>query len=70
LKGIASNIANMVREFNLREGMKKTDEMLPRRFFEEKLQDSGKVLPKGDFDMMLSDYYEIRGWTAAPSADV
>lgn len=68
LKGIASNIANMVREFNLREGMKKTDEMLPRRFFEEKLQDSGKVLPKADFDTMLTDYYRIRGWTEPPSS--
>ena len=62
LKGITSNISNKVREFNLREGMKKEDEMLPKRFLEEKLEDSGKVLPKAEFDKMLSDYYRIRGW--------
>ena len=62
LKGIASNIANKVREFNLREGMRKEDEMLPKRFLEEKLEDSGKVLPEAEFDKMLSDYYRIRGW--------
>jgi len=40
--------------------------MLPKRFFEDKLEDSGKVLPKADFDKMLSDYYRIRGWDAPP----
>jgi aldehyde:ferredoxin oxidoreductase len=69
LRDMASNITNKVREFNLREGMKRTDETLPKRFFEEKLQDSGKVLPKAEFDKMLSDYYELRGWSPPP-ADV
>ena len=69
LRTIASNIANSVRQFNLREGMKNTDETLPRRFFEERLEDSGKLLPKADFDKMLSDYYEIRGWKAPPATD-
>ena len=69
LRTIASNIANSVRQFNLREGMKDTDETLPRRFFEERLEDSGKLLPKADFDKMLSDYYEIRGWKAPPATD-
>ncbi len=62
LERISSNIANKVREFNLREGMKKEDEMLPKRFLEEKLEDSGKVLSKAEFDKMLTDYYRIRGW--------
>jgi len=70
LRGITSNIANKVREFNLREGMKNTDETLPKRFFEEKLQDSGKVLPKAEFDKMLSDYYELKGWSEPPPADL
>jgi aldehyde:ferredoxin oxidoreductase len=63
LRTMASNILNMVREFNLREGMRKADEMLPRRFFEEKLADSGKLLPKSDFEKMMSDYYRTRGWS-------
>ena len=50
------------REFNLREGMKKEDEMLPKRFSEEKHEDSGKVLTKAELDRMLSDYYEVKGW--------
>jgi len=63
LQKMASHITNKAREFNLREGMKKaTDETLPKRFFEQKLEDSGKVLPKSDFDRMLSDYYRLKGW--------
>jgi aldehyde:ferredoxin oxidoreductase len=67
LQKMASGITNKAREFNLREGMKRVDEMLPKRFFEDKLEDSGKVLSKADFDKMLSDYYRIKGWHAPPN---
>jgi aldehyde:ferredoxin oxidoreductase len=63
LKEIANNILNGAREFNLREGMKVTDDALPKWFFEETLEDSGKVLPRADFEKMLSDYYRLRGWS-------
>jgi aldehyde:ferredoxin oxidoreductase len=62
LQGIASNITNKAREFNLREGMTAKDDTLPKRFFEEKLEDSGKVFLKSDFEKLLSDYYSLRGW--------
>ncbi len=63
LQEIALNITNKAREFNLREGMKAEDDTLPKRFFEEKLEDSGKVFPKSDFDRLLADYYKLRGWS-------
>jgi len=63
LQRIASNITNKAREFNLREGMSEADDTLPKRFFEEKLKDSGKVLLKSDFQKMLSDYYRLKGWS-------
>jgi len=63
LQRLASNITNKVRDFNLREGMSKAADTLPKRFFEEKLGDSGKVLLKSDFDRMVSDYYRLRGWS-------
>ena len=62
LQRVALQITNKAREFNLREGMKKEDDTLPRRFFEEKLKDSGKILLKSDFDRMVSDYYRLKGW--------
>jgi len=62
LQEIASNITNKAREFNLREGMKGGEDTLLKRFFEEKLKDSGKVLLRSDFQKMVSDYYKLRGW--------
>lgn len=62
LQTIALNITNKAREFNLREGMSKADDTLPKRFFQEELKDSGKVLLKSEFEKMLSDYYKLRGW--------
>jgi len=62
LQKLALDITNKAREFNLREGMTKEADTLPRRFFEEKLENSGKVLPKSEFDKMLSDYYKLKGW--------
>jgi aldehyde:ferredoxin oxidoreductase len=62
LQKLALDITNQAREFNLREGMTKEADTLPKRFFEEKLEDSGKMLPKPEFDKMLSDYYKLKGW--------
>jgi len=62
LQKIARSITNKAREFNMREGMREVDDTLPKRFFEEKLEDSGKVLLKSEFDKMLSDYYKLKGW--------
>ncbi len=62
LQKMALGITNQAREFNLREGMTAADDTLPKRFFEEKLEGSGKVLPKSEFDKMLSDYYKLKGW--------
>ena len=63
LQGMASNITNKAREFNLREGMTKRDDTLPKRFFEQKLEDSGKLLLSTHFEKMLSDYYRLKGWS-------
>ena len=63
LQRIATNIINIVREFNLREGMSPANDTLPEKFFKEKLQDSGKILLKSDFNRMVSDYYKCRGWS-------
>ena len=62
LQGLALNITNKAREFNIREGMTREDDTLPKRFFEEKLKNNGKVLLKSDFDRLLSDYYTLKGW--------
>ncbi|MGQ9508382.1 MAG: aldehyde ferredoxin oxidoreductase family protein [Thermodesulfobacteriota bacterium] len=62
LKKIASKVIDLARAFNLREGMSKKDDRLPRRFFREVLQGSEKIIRPKDLEFMLREYYRLRGW--------
>jgi len=66
-------IWNLVRLFNLREGME-PDDSLPPRFFNDpftKGQAEGVLLDPGNFEGCLKEYYSLRGWTAdgVPTAE-
>jgi aldehyde:ferredoxin oxidoreductase len=63
LKRIASGIINLARNFNRQEGVVKKDDKLPRRFFREVLQETGKTIRPGELEAMLKEYYQLRGWT-------
>jgi aldehyde:ferredoxin oxidoreductase len=62
LKTIASEIINLARAFNQQEGVTKKDDKLPRRFFREVLQETGKAIHPKDLEVMLKEYYQLRGW--------
>jgi len=62
LKGIASNIRDMVRIYNLREGMSHESDTLPRRFFEEPIENERFIISREEFETLKKDYYRIRGW--------
>ena len=62
LKTIASQIINLARTFNQREGLTKKEDKLPRRFFREVLQETGKTIHPQDLEVMLKEYYQLRGW--------
>jgi aldehyde:ferredoxin oxidoreductase len=58
-------IWNLIRAFNVREGITKKDDTLPPRIFEDALPAGiakGKVVPRKDFERMLDEYYQLRGW--------
>ena len=58
-------IWNLVRLFNLREGIKPEDDKLSSRFFKDsftKGQAKGIKLKDKDFQKSLHEYYSIRGW--------
>ncbi len=60
-------IWNLIRAFNVREGIRKEDDTLPPRIFEDPLPSGvakGRVLPKEHFGKMLKEYYMLRGWDA------
>jgi len=62
LKNMASGIINLARNFNQQEGVTKKEDKLPRRFFREVLQETGKTIQPKDLKFMLKEYYQLRGW--------
>jgi aldehyde:ferredoxin oxidoreductase len=62
LKTVAARIIQLARSFNEREGLTKKEDKLPRRFFREVLQETGKTIQPEDMATMLKEYYQLRGW--------
>ena len=62
LRQIAANVSNAARWFNIREGITRADDSLPKRFFQETLGKKKKIIRKEDLNRMLDEYYESRGW--------
>jgi len=71
LKSIASGITNLVRNFNIREGLKLEDDQLPKRLYKESLK-TGHKIKQEDLEFMRTDYYRLRGWdqTGRPPASL
>lgn len=55
---------NLKRLINIRYGMTRRDDTLPKRILTEPLQDGGSRGMVVELDRMLPDYYRIRGWDA------
>jgi aldehyde:ferredoxin oxidoreductase len=62
LRQIAVNVSNAARWFNIREGVTRADDRLPKRFFQETLGKHKKIIRKEDLAGMLDEYYQSRGW--------
>lgn len=63
LSKVATEITNMARQYNLREGMTPDDDSLPERFFNEPLPETSMVLNRSDFNRLLKEYYLAKGWS-------
>jgi len=60
-------IWNLIRLFNLREGLDPADDKLPTRFFKDSFTKGPAkeiVLPEEGFRQSLLEYYSLRGWNA------
>lgn len=62
LRKIAGRIADNTRYFNIREGLVQKDDKLPRRFYQEPLPATGKVITEDEMDRLLAEYYGERKW--------
>jgi aldehyde:ferredoxin oxidoreductase len=64
LRGIAAHVTDAARWFNIREGVTRAADSLPKRFFREAVGKLEKRISEEDLDLMLDEYYESRGWNA------
>jgi len=58
-------VYNLVRSFNVREGITRADDTLPRRLLEEPLPEGpakGMVIDEETLEKLKDAYYEFRGW--------
>ena len=65
LREVGARITNLARRYNLRNGRKGDDDILPERFFKEKAVSGfmkGKVLDKTFFKDLIQKVYQVRGW--------
>ena len=59
---VGERVNNLVRLFNIREGLTKAFDTLPERFFSESLEEGpcrGRVV---ELDQLIEEYYLVRGW--------
>ncbi|MFP4168573.1 MAG: aldehyde ferredoxin oxidoreductase family protein [Desulfonatronovibrionaceae bacterium] len=65
LHHLGAKIWNLIRTFNLREGLDPAEDRLPQRFLRDPVPDGpqkGQVYRPDDIFEMLQDYYGLRGW--------
>jgi len=62
VKEVGTRINTIERAFNVREGIRRKDDYLPRRFIEEELPNGASSGTVVNMDLMLNEYYTERGW--------
>jgi len=67
LQKAGERVNNLGRLFNIREGLTRKDDSLPWKVMNVPIPDEGvakgSFVSQEDLDLLLDDYYEVRGWT-------
>jgi aldehyde:ferredoxin oxidoreductase len=74
LERVGERIVNLERSFNVREGVRRKDDVLPWKVMHEPIPEgpsAGMYCPPAELDGMLDGYYALRGWDAdgVPTAE-
>jgi len=62
---VSERVRNLERMFDVRQGLRRADDTLPKKFFEQALSKGkfkGEVMDKEKFEQMKDEYYDLRGW--------
>jgi aldehyde:ferredoxin oxidoreductase len=66
LMDLGARLTHLARRYNLRNGRRHTDDILPERFFKEESLSGfmrGKKIDKDFFRSLVGKYYSLRGWS-------
>jgi aldehyde:ferredoxin oxidoreductase len=74
LELVGERVINLERLFNVREGVRRRDDVLPWRVMHEPIPDgpsAGMLCPPDELAGMLDRYYDLRGWNTdgVPTAE-
>ena len=67
IKEAGAKAIDVARRFSVREGISRKDDALPRLFHDTPFTDGSSkahVVVKADFERMLDEYYQARGWNS------
>jgi aldehyde:ferredoxin oxidoreductase len=62
---VSERVRNLERMFDVRQGLRRKDDSLPKKFFTQPLESGpykGEVIDPQKFEAMKDEYYAIRGW--------
>ncbi|MFQ5911421.1 MAG: aldehyde ferredoxin oxidoreductase C-terminal domain-containing protein, partial [Thermoplasmata archaeon] len=65
LESVGKRVVDTERLFNIREGLTRRDDTLPKRYFDDPMPlgvTKGHRIEREEFDALLSRYYKMRGW--------
>jgi aldehyde:ferredoxin oxidoreductase len=62
MRKMAASVIDATRRFNIREGLTREDDYLPKRFLTEALPETGNLITEEQMLQLLLDYYQARGW--------
>ncbi|MFQ6015472.1 MAG: aldehyde ferredoxin oxidoreductase family protein [Anaerolineae bacterium] len=65
LREVGRRIIDLERVINMREGIRRKDDTLPARYFDEPMPSAvakGHQVDREGFERMLDEYYQLRGW--------
>jgi len=67
LERVGERVINLERAFNVREGVRRKDDLLPYRVMHEPIPfgpSKGRYCPPAELDHMLDEYYALRQWSS------
>jgi aldehyde:ferredoxin oxidoreductase len=65
VENVGERVNNLAKAFNVREGFTRADDTFPERLMTEPLKaggSKGQLISKEDLNLMLDEYYTVRGW--------